>query len=155
MALNPKRSVRHRIQAAAEALLPGLPAENLGLLAKDVANLAQALLTREDTALTPPEQDELSHAVAASTERFLAHLSRRSTAELWESFAVPWDYTATLARVRSGQYAAALLHDAQWALEQAVAMFAQVPPRTSNKARQSAQMQLSGRTSTRLSGPAT
>jgi hypothetical protein len=143
MALDVKCSVRHRMQAAAEALLPGMPAENLGLLARDVAGLAQAVLVREGTALTSPEQEELSRAVEASAERFLSHLSRRSTAELWESFAVPWDYAGTLARVRSGQYAAALLDDAQWALAQTVTMFGPAPLRTSNAARKSARVLLS------------
>ena len=147
-----KRSARRRTQAAAEALLPGLPGENLGLPARDVSRLAQAVLARAGAALSPAEQDELSQAVAASADRFLSHLSRRSTAELWDSFAVPWDYADLLARVRSGRYAAALMDDALWALDQTVAMFSSAPPRSAAAARKAARVQVSARESVRLSG---
>jgi acyl-CoA synthetase (AMP-forming)/AMP-acid ligase II len=149
-----KHSVRRRIQAVAEALLPGLPGENLGLLARNVSRLAEAVLARAGAgaALIPAEQDELSQAVEASAARFLSHLSRRSTAELWESFAVPWDYADLLARVRSGQYAAALMDDVLWAVGQTVAMFRTAPPRSTAAARKAARVQASARESVRLSG---
>ena len=149
-----KRPVRHRIQAATEALLPGIPSEKLGLLAKDVAGLALAVLLREGTTLTPQQHEELSRSVEASAARFMNRLTRRSAEDAWKrSFGVPWDYAETLARVRSGQYAAALLDDARWALEQTVTMFGPVPPRTSSEARKSAHMLLPEHNSTRMSGP--
>jgi hypothetical protein len=147
-----KRSVRNRTQAAAEALLPGLVGENLGLLARDVSRLAQSVLVRAGTEMTPAEKEELARAVAASTARFLAHLSKRSTADLWESFAVPWDYARTLTRVESGQYATALLEDAIWAVDRTVAMFGSTPPRSASQARKSARVQASLRESLRFSG---
>ncbi|MEY9934671.1 hypothetical protein ABH926_009339 [Catenulispora sp. GP43] len=147
-----KRSVRRRTQAAAEALLPGLASENLGLLARDVSRLAQAVLARTDATMTPADKADLSQAVAASADRFLSHLSRRSTAELWESFAVPWDYADLLSRLRSGQYAAALMDDALWAVDQTVAMFSSTPPRSAASARKSARAQASDRATARLSG---
>jgi hypothetical protein len=145
-----RRSARRRIQTATEALLPGLPSENMGLLANDVARLAQAALLRGGTAPTAEEQEELSKAVDASASRFLSHLSKRSTAELWESFAVPWNYSETLARARSGRYAAGLSQDASWALAQTVALFSSTPPRTANQARKAARMLISGRSPVRL-----
>jgi hypothetical protein len=147
-----QRSVCNRIHAAAETLLLGLASENLGLLARDVGRLAEAVLLRGGVAMTPSEQAQLSQAVEASAARFLNHLAKQSTADLWESFAVPWDYARTLARVESGQYTAVLLEDAVWAVDRTVAMFSSMPPRSATKARKSARVQTSGRDATRFTG---
>ena len=80
------------------------------------------LVSAVSQAGTLPRRRPLSDCESAQAQGWVPTMSPRSTVDLREAFAVPWDYARTLARVRSGQYAAALLEDATWAVDQTVAI---------------------------------
>lgn len=123
--------------AAAEAMMPGLRPQNLAAVARAAADVAAAMVERSPRrSMAPNERDALAAVVAENTERFRVHLAKRSTAEAWDSFDVPWDHRRTLDLATSGQYAADLLDEALWVAESLAAMFADaVPPRTVGQAR--------------------
>jgi len=108
-------------------------------VARVVATVVIAIMDRGRSGPDDAERRDLAGVVDANAARFLDHLSRRSTAELWESFAVPWGYAEVLTDVRSGCYAERVEAAALWAVQELVAMFtSDTPPRTANAARKRA-----------------